>query len=109
MQKDSSFPVIKSPIYSINLYHSLLNLKSLCKSPVVKNMLELAKRVKHHKTRKKEAITVEQIKKTYNLCIKTEPNTYNMRTFTLVYLSFCGFLRNSENRRFSTFIYENIY
>ena len=59
-------------------------------------MLEAAKRVKHHKTRKKKAITVEQIKKIYDHCIKTEPNIYNMRTFTLVNLSFCGFLRYSE-------------
>ena len=40
-----------------------MNVESPSKSPVVKNMLETAKRVKHHKKRKKKAITVEQIKK----------------------------------------------
>ena len=59
-------------------------------------MLQAAKRVKHHKTRKKKAITVEKIKKIYDHCIKIEPNIYNIRTFTLVNLSFCGFLRYSE-------------
>ena len=59
-------------------------------------MLEVAKRVKYHKMRKKKAVTVEQIKKIYYHCIKTESNIYNMRTFTLVNLSFCGFLRYSE-------------
>ena len=43
-----------------------------------------------------KAITVEQIKKTYDYCIKTEPNIYNMRTFTLINLSFCGFLCYSK-------------
>ena len=60
------------------------------------NMLEAAKRIKHHKTHKKKAIAVEQIKKIYNHCIKTKPNIYNMRTFTIVNLSFCGFLRYSK-------------
>ena len=59
-------------------------------------MLQAAKRVKHHKTCKKKAITVEKIKKIYDHCIKIEPNIYNIRTFTLVNLSFCGFLRYSE-------------
>ena len=63
---------------------------------VVKNMLEAPKRVKQHKARKKKAITVEQIKKIYYHCIKTKPNIYNMKTFTIVNLSFCGFLRYSE-------------
>ena len=96
IQQDSSFPVIESSFYVISFYHLLLNLESSCKSPVVKNMLQAAKRVKHHKTRKKKAITVEKIKKIYNHCIKIEPNIYNIRTFTLVNLSFCGFLRYSE-------------
>ena len=63
---------------------------------MVKNMLEAAKRVKRDKTRKKKAIAVEQIKKIYDHRVKTEPNIYNMRTFTLVNSSFCGFLRCSE-------------
>ena len=88
--------MINSSFYAINFYHLLLNLESPCKSPVVKNMLEAAKRVKRHKTRKKKVITVEQIKKIYDHCIKTEPNIYNKRTFTLVNLSFGGFLRYSE-------------
>ena len=96
IQQDSSFPVIESSFYNINFYHLLLNLEIPCKPPVVKDMLEAAKRVKHHKTRKKKAITVEQIKKIYDHCIKTGPNIYNMKTFTLVNLSFCGFLRYSE-------------
>ena len=73
-----------------------MNLESPCKSPVVKNILEADKRVEHYKIRKKKAITVEQIKKIYDHCINTEPNIYNMRTFTLVNLSFCGFLRYRE-------------
>ena len=96
IQQDSSFPVIESSCYSIKFYHLLLNLESPCKLPVVKNMLEAAKRVKHHKTRKKKAITVGQINKMYDHCIKIEPNIYNMKTFTLVNLSFCGFLRYRE-------------
>ena len=59
-------------------------------------MLEAAKTIELHKTRKKKAITVEQIKKIYDHCIKTETSIYNMRTFTLVNLSFRGFLRYSE-------------
>ena len=54
-------------------------------------MVEAAKRVKHHNTCKKKAITVEQVKKIYDHCFKTEPNLYNMRT-----LSFCGFLGCSD-------------
>ena len=96
IQQDSSFPVIESSFHATNFYHLLLSLENPCKSSVVKNMLEVAKRVKHHKTRKKKAITVEKIKKIYNHCIKIEPNIYNIRTFTLVNLSFCGFLRYSE-------------
>ena len=96
IQQDSSFPVSESSFYAIIFCHLLLNLESPCKSPVVKNMLEPAKRIKHHKTRKKKAITVEQIKKINNHCFKAEPNICNMRTFTLVNLSFCGFLRYSE-------------
>ena len=74
----------------------MLDLESSCKSPVVKNMLEAAKRVKHHKTRKKKAIKVEQIKKIYDHCNKTKPNIYNMRTFALINLSFCGLLRYTK-------------
>ena len=96
IQQDSSFSVIESSFYAINFYHLFLNLEGPCKSPVVKSMLEAPKRVKHHRTRKKKAITVEQIKKIYDNCIKTKPNIYNMRTFTLVNLSFCDFLRYSE-------------
>ena len=96
IQQDSSFLVIKSSFYAINFYHLLLNPESPRKSPVVKNMLEATKRVKHHKTRKKKAITVQQIKKIYDHCIKTEPNIYNTRTFSLANFSFCGFLRYSQ-------------
>ena len=88
--------MIESSFYAKYFYHLLLNLESTCKSPVVKNMLEAAKKVKHQKTRKKKAITVEKIKKICDHCIETKPNMYNMRTFTLVNLSFCGFLRYSE-------------
>ena len=88
--------MIESSFHAINFYHLLLSLENPCKSPVVKNMLEVAKRVKHHKTRKKKAITVEQIKKIYDHCMKTEPNIYNMRRFTQVNLRFCGLLRYSK-------------
>ena len=67
IQQDSSFPVIESSFYGTNFYHSLLNLESPCKSPVIKNMLEAPKRVKHHKTRKKKAITMDQNKKIRSL------------------------------------------
>ena len=39
---------------------------------------------------------MEQIQKIYDHSIKTEPNIWNMKTFTLVNLSFCNFLRYSE-------------
>ena len=43
MQQDSSFSVIESSFYVIHFYQLLLNLESLCNSPVAKNMLEVAK------------------------------------------------------------------
>ena len=49
-----------------------------------------------HKVPKKKALTVERIKKIYDHGIKTETSIYNKRTFTLVNLSFRGFLRYSE-------------
>ena len=63
---------------------------------MVKNILEAAKRVKYHKTCKKKAVTVEEIKKIHNHCIKTEPNICNMRIFTPNSFSFCGLLPFSE-------------
>ena len=39
---------------------------------------------------------MEQIKKIYDHCMKTEPNIYNMRRFTQVNLRFCGLLRYSK-------------
>ena len=102
---------MESSFYAINFYHLLLNLESPCKSPVVKNMLEAAKRIKDNKTHKKKAITVEQIKKIYNHCVKIEPNIYNTRTFTLASLDFCGFLHYSEasNRRRSDIDFQPSY
>ena len=54
IKQDSLFPVIESSFYTINFYHSLLNLETPCNSPVVINMLEAAKRVEHQKTHKRK-------------------------------------------------------
>ena len=114
IQYDQSFPVIESSFYAINFYHSMFNLDNPCKSPVVKNMLEAAKRIKHHKIRKKKAISVEQIRQIYNHCLKNDSdniNVYNMRTLTLVIVSFCGFLRYSEaaNIKRSDIVFRDSY
>ena len=65
--------------YTISFYHLFYH---LCKSTVVRNMLEAVKTIKHHKMRKKKA--VEQITKIYDHYIKIESNIYNMRTFTML-------------------------
>ena len=111
IQSDHSFPVIEASFYAINFYHSILNLENPCQSPVVKNMLEAAKRIKHHKITKKKAISVDQIKQIYNFCIKNNKNIYYMRTMALIAVSFCGFLRYSEaaNIRRSDIMFQKSY
>lgn len=101
IQQNSSFLVMELSFYTISFYHLFYH---LCKSKVVRNMLEAVKTIKHHKMRKKKA--VEQITKIYDHCMKTEPNIYNMRTFTTLQR---GIKYKGIRHRFSTFICEYFY
>ncbi|XP_057296275.1 integrase/recombinase xerD homolog [Hydractinia symbiolongicarpus] len=96
-QMNNSYPKIEIALYAIQYFHNLTGYNNPCDHTLPKNMLEAAKRLLQHQTRKKAIITVEHLHALHKQLVKSEAvNLYKLRTFNIFLLGFCGFLRFSE-------------
>ena len=65
-------------------------------SQLVKNMFEAAKRISAKEVQKKQPLTAEHLKLLHEKLVVEDKGLSPLRTFTLIILGFCGFLRYSE-------------
>ena len=94
LQSGRSFPIIDSSCAAIKYFHSICG-HTIGNSSTLKHLLEAARRISAHVTKGKHALKIEDIRKIGNYLDK-ERNLKNLRTKTIILLSFTGFLRYSE-------------
>jgi len=94
IQSEAKMPKIEACYYAIKFFHNSANLSDPCEHTLVKNMYEAAKRIKKHKVTKKKAFKLNHIQDLFK--ITNEEDLSEMRTFVVLLLSFCGFLRFDE-------------
>ena len=96
LQLESSFSTIQQIFYAIKFYHQICNYLDPC-NQLCYNILEAIKRILSKPVRKKLPITVAHLQ---NMCQSFGGNIIgkleNLRTMTIFFLSFAGFLRFSE-------------
>lgn len=106
----SPSPIIQA-FYSLKWVHSLIgSVNSPTDSPLVKNILEGAKRRLSTHTEKKEPITPDLIRKMFDSLFHVK-NVYNQRIICACITAFAGFLRVSEllNIRRSDIVFNECY
>ena len=112
IQNNQSDAVVESVFYAIQHFHKLNLHDDPFQSPLCENIVEASKRLTKRRVTKKEPITVDHLKKVYEtLGCKETASLLNLRTFTMMVLSFVGFLRYSEvsELKRSDFVFEQTY
>ena len=89
---------IKSAFYGIKFVHKGSNHPDPTENQVVQNMLEVGKRLCRQTINKKEPLETSHIHQLHEtlICSASEKVLTKLRTFTLILLGFCGFMRYSE-------------
>ena len=97
VQNKVSPEVMESTFYAIEHFHKLNLLDSPFDTYLCTMIIEAAKREpKSRLKQKKEPITAEHIRKIFAIIGKESCSILNLRTFTMMVLSFAGFFRYSE-------------
>ena len=111
IQNGQSSGIVESVFYAIKHFHKMNLLEDPLKSSLCECIVEAAKRTCKKPTNKKEPISVEQLKQVYEEIGKDKCSLIDLRTFTMMILSFVGFLRYSEASYFrrSDIVFENTY
>lgn len=96
IQGDASISIIESCFYAIKFHHNIISCHDPCKAPIVKNMLEAAKRIKKQQVKKKDPITVDHLNSIFNYLGGENADLKNLRTLVICLIGFSGFLRFNE-------------
>ena len=77
----------------------------------ITNMSKPAKRVTVHKIKKKNALSLDNLNKTFVKLNQNETNLVDQRLLAIILIAFCGFMRFSEVSRLcrSDFIFRSTY
>uniref|UniRef100_A0A7M5X3W6 Tyr recombinase domain-containing protein n=1 Tax=Clytia hemisphaerica TaxID=252671 RepID=A0A7M5X3W6_9CNID len=96
IQLGESFHVIESVFYAVKHFHNVASKPDPTSSTLAEYILEAAKRICHRKSSKKEPITSDHIRKIFQLINGDQANLLDLRNFTIIILSYAGFLRYDE-------------
>ena len=96
VQIGKTIATIKNVFYGIKFIHKGGHLPDPTKHQVVRNMYEAAKRICSKAIHKKEPLTTQHIQRIHDQLILNPQSLSSLRTFTLIVLGYCGFLRYSE-------------
>ena len=112
IQAGHTFPTIDASFYAIKFFHkSLFNVDTCSHFFFVTNILEAGKRVTAHKTKKKKALSLDNLNKIFVKFNQSRSNLADQRLLTIILIAFCGFMRFSEVSRLrrSDFIFSSTY
>jgi len=96
VQQNESFSVIESVFYAIKHFHVVASVPDPTSSNLTRYILEAAKRICDRPTRKKEPLTFANLMDIYKKIGMNTCSLVNLRTFTLMVLSYAAFFRYSE-------------
>ena len=95
LQEGKSSHVIQGTLYAIKWKHVVCGLPDPT-GAFCENILECAKRIATPKRQRKEPLTPSHLKLIYNLINREKADLLNLRKFTMLLVSFAGFVRFSE-------------
>ena len=97
IQADYTLAVIEKAYYGVKYFHTTLSLTDPTSSPLTQEMYEVAKRICKNQKKRKEPFTKDDLEKIYtHLTTPPPPSFQNYRTWTMINLSFVGFLRYDD-------------
>ena len=96
IQENKSYSVIESTLFAIKHYHVFAGAIDPTCNALVNYIAEAAKRMNNRQTKKKEPLLFEHLTKIFENIGKKESTLLDFRNFTLMVVSFAGFLRYSE-------------
>ena len=96
IQAGDSFQVIESVIYAIKHFHNLSGEEDPTNTKLMKLTVDAAKRLCSKPTRKKLPLTANNIKDIFKKINENDASSLQKRNFTMMILSFAGFLRYDE-------------
>ena len=111
IQVGSNVKKIEARIYSVKYFHTMVGLADPTDHSLVLQMLEVAKRLCTKPVNRKEPLTRHHIKSIYEKCGSEDMTLTNLRTFVMILLGFCGFLRYDElsQLRYRDIYFSNVY
>ena len=107
-QQEESADVIELCYYAIQFHHKLYLADDIFPSVLCQNIVKAAKR-NRKKKKKKEPITVNDLHKVFKLTGEKDCSLLDLRTSTMMVLSFVGFLRYSEVSELCDFEFHETY
>ena len=96
IQIGESFNVIESIYYAVKHFHNINSKPDPTNSTLVSYLLEAARRLCYRPSTKKQPIRSEHIHKIYEIITEDGLSLLDLRNFTIIILSFTGFLRYDE-------------
>ena len=96
IQAGDSFQVIESVIYAIKYFHNLSGEEDSTNTKLMKLTVDAAKRLCSKPTRKKLPLTASNITDIFKKINENDASSLQKRNFTMMILSFAGFLRYDE-------------
>ena len=95
IQTNTTYDVIESHVYAIKWYHRIASFKDPC-NVLCNNILEAAKRTCSRSVTKKQPLSVENIRRIFEVIGGNNCSLLDLRNFTIILLGFAGFMRYSE-------------
>ena len=96
IQIGESYNIIKSSYYAVKHFHNINTKPDPTNSTLAGYLLEAAKRLCHRPTIKKQPINSDHVHKIFEIITKDGLSLLDLRNFTIIILSYTGFLRYDE-------------
>ena len=111
IQGGSHVSKIEGRVYSVKYFHRMVGLGDPTEHSLVSQMVEVAKRLCTQPVCRKEPLTRQHIGAIYDKFGGEKMTLTDLRTFVMIILGFCGFLRFDElsNVRFRDVSFANVY
>ena len=111
VQRGSNWAKIEGIFYAVKYFHTMVGLADPTEHTLVTQMVEVGKRLCTKPINRKEPINQENIQAIYKKFGGENMTLMDLRTFVLILLGFCGFLRYDElsNLRYRDISFHNVY
>ena len=96
IQKCNTASPVEEAVNALSWTHTLACVEDPTQHPLVKQVLDGAKRILAHKVSKKEPITPEILKALFDKFANKSASLSDIRTLTIIFLGYAGFFRYSE-------------